>query len=591
MLPSESSAPCPWDYKEQAAERATIVATIAAYITRVYEPTTDEDKKSMVIVKGWLAKPDKDKWAWYAAGNLPQKPEPHFQWNFSKWADQLESHWKQIRASGTPEIWLSSLEMLEAITAVGLLGEVDALMRDAAIPHYTALRATYLRHIGQLGVLRRQPASLLTVKEANDYIEMLDNYPRSLTAYQHQRDTWASRPLIDAKDGGQLSYSYNMHLGYDFLVAQEPEFRWRYHMRSLSAVTQSVTSRELGTAQRNVGSALAGTPAYRRQVSVDRWSSEELPLATVQPLHEYIVIHGVEFESMELARIFYNTPLALAVEYGTQEYNPPYLTVEDVTLMQDLLEGRIMAGIFYEEISNGAFNVLLTGRSFLDTYEWPTFRRELNNIFVLGVPFRQQIIQGQFDLDEANSFRDTVLRRLQEFTDMVAAGPIMPQEEGFEGFMRAYLANERAVAKATNNDMPDFQELYVVHNLLELLTLSKLAELEAKDATAAGKFLRETLASDAFVQIISEDPKGDIQDLAVIGDGGIAHIVQTTSIQRNTARTGPIDEIVNYLLAVMEGKQPSGDGELAPQKYGMYAYARKAFSSRVVTDYLSSSRR
>lgn len=158
--------------------------------------------------------------------------------------------------------------------------------------------------------------------------------------------------------------------------------------------------------------------------NISRWSigEPELPLPSMAQIEGTLLLHGAELDAYQVGAVFYNTPLATAIEYGTKEYDPVWLSANDVLLLQDFLEGRIMLMTLYSELSNPAFNVLLANRSLLDIYEFPLARQALNKIFKLGASAIDQLQAGKDSLTRDSVLRgvgNPVLYRLREIAEML----------------------------------------------------------------------------------------------------------------------------------------------------------------------------
>ena len=103
-------------------------------------------------------------------------------------------------------------------------------------------------------------------------------------------------------------------------------------------------------------------------------------LRPVEHANMYISIHGVSFKSEEIVRLFYNTPIAGAVQSGSLEYDPSWLSYKDVRLVADFLSGRVMPYTYYIEMSDEA-HIHLSDR---DTFFYLSYNNELDSGFVLG---------------------------------------------------------------------------------------------------------------------------------------------------------------------------------------------------------------
>lgn len=83
---------------------------------------------------------------------------------------------------------------------------------------------------------------------------------------------------------------------------------------------------------------------------------------------KYFRIHGVSFLYQDILRVFHNTPLDGALLSGSPEYDPSWLTIGDIRLMQELLSGRLMIYAFINQLSNEAFEIMSGRGTFIHLY-------------------------------------------------------------------------------------------------------------------------------------------------------------------------------------------------------------------------------
>lgn len=132
-----------------------------------------------------------------------------------------------------------------------------------------------------------------------------------------------------------------------------------------------------------------GKPRHDRWHEDSRWYAMGAPMSAtiLTPLKhdlKYISIHGVTFLADEIVRIFHNTPLASAVALGSIEYDPPWLSINEVKNMRDLLSGMIMPYTFYLGLSLDAYINLSGNETFLQAYESLSRDGDLDKWFILG---------------------------------------------------------------------------------------------------------------------------------------------------------------------------------------------------------------
>lgn len=284
----------------------------------------------------------------------------------------------------TPTEQLAEIELIMALASKDLLGLVipmSALLRRVILSnseakridereestlHSAALRMVFLQNLNLFGSVRRCSGIYLNVNIMINRLRAWREDPNRLLEYPKMYREWSGWAIIKSGDFGGTGDGCQPGM---FVAA----------FRYLNVNEQQIRPWPIRSGIANV--------------QTDRWSilQEEMPLEEPVVHIDTISLHGVELDAADIAHVFYNTPLATAVEFGTTQYEPPWLLVEDVMLIKDFLEGMIMPFVLYEELSVGAFNALLTSRSFLDIYELPEARIRINSRFMLGVPFRQQV--------------------------------------------------------------------------------------------------------------------------------------------------------------------------------------------------------
>lgn len=364
LLPTRTSTRCPMGHELQVEEKHDIGEYLREAADNI---VTDEIPAPL---KEWLAS-DERKWPISPLESLLPPHTPHYEQSESdtlgQWMEYIvtrgDSGWDYV--GGEFEDVLGFIELAQALASKNLLPNFP---EEPSPRSLETLPIVFRQNLEVFGSLRTHPGVFMTRRDAREYIEGLADDEQGESdpyLYQYAYDMSAKEGI--RRDSGRELPNYPYHLTGD---VHGPEYEWRPLVRSLQGL-------------------LPGDPRFKRLWSEERWQTEETA-ATTPLVTESLSIHGVEF-SGEMARIFYNTPLATAIEYGTKTYNPPWLSAEDTLLIQDLLEGRIMPAIFYRELSTTAFNVLLAPGSFLDVYEYLPFRHLLDEAFVLGVPFVEQL--------------------------------------------------------------------------------------------------------------------------------------------------------------------------------------------------------
>jgi len=98
-----------------------------------------------------------------------------------------------------------------------------------------------------------------------------------------------------------------------------------------------------------------------------------------------VLIHGIEFRAKDIATVFHNTHLASAMQYAS-EYNPIWPNLQDVKLMRDMLQGRILPYTFYSQVSQESLRLMSAKDTLLWFSDDKTFTEELNMQFSIGIP-------------------------------------------------------------------------------------------------------------------------------------------------------------------------------------------------------------
>lgn len=132
-------------------------------------------------------------------------------------------------------------------------------------------------------------------------------------------------------------------------------------------------------------------------------SFEQLKNGIVQsyrmPTVNYVVINNTSFKTQDIALVFFDTFLATVVGLLQTEDEAHFnarLTPNDIRLMKELLEGRIMFLTFYKELSDSGLKELGGVSTLLGMYELIPVRHIIDTNFVLGMPFREQMRVRKF---------------------------------------------------------------------------------------------------------------------------------------------------------------------------------------------------
>lgn len=339
---------------------------------------------------------------WFSVRGKPYPPE--YKLPEAKISESMAEVITEMARAATEDhhlpVFFASIEMLMALLSRGLEAAVErglAERRVSADPPslHETLMSVFLANLSLFVYIRTPIHLLMDHEEAMNYRKAIMWQPSILQNYQANYDKANMRSL------GITTWND------------------KYFRADLDELTVSINMFPRSLRGLNVG---------RRKTmwNAKRWAigEEEMPLELPVSRVSSISIHGVELDAVALARIFYNTPLATAVEFGSTEYDPPYLSAEDVLLIADLLEGRIMPWTLYNGLSEKAFDVLLASRSYLDLYEFPLARQAINSTFILGVPMPEQLETHRDELLHASilPFSDipkgTQLHRLAELVNV-----------------------------------------------------------------------------------------------------------------------------------------------------------------------------
>lgn len=321
----------------------------------------------------------------------------------------LENTIQRIHAeTKVNEDFFNYIELLAALLSKGY---ETPLMKNLARQHSPgqpgsggsmgqALIETFLQVLPEFGYMRTPISFYMTNLATVEYAERLLNHPEELYSYQQRYDRESLKGIQAVSSLGGNERTLPPVPFYRYLP-RLPKYYWQPLLRSIS-----------------------GLEELDKHATASYWSigEEELPLDA--PSHNgnvlsMLLLHGVELPANDILSIFYNTPLATAVEFGTLEYDPLWLTGEDVLLIQDFLEGRLMPHTFYASLSRTAFDAMFARRSYLDLYELPIARIALNGAFVLGVPFVQQVTAAQEELLSVATREILHIGRLTEFVQRI----------------------------------------------------------------------------------------------------------------------------------------------------------------------------
>lgn len=135
-----------------------------------------------------------------------------------------------------------------------------------------------------------------------------------------------------------------------------------------------------------------------------RWADLEVESVDVGSV--IIKLNGREFNTYDLSRIFFNTPITQVLQRVNPGEDVPisWLTQEDIQLIQKVIKGELMFWSMYAGLSLNAYNNLSYKGSLLDLFEYPPFRLRMNFIFVVGKPLVEQIKDGIKELEKVSIF-------------------------------------------------------------------------------------------------------------------------------------------------------------------------------------------
>lgn len=203
-----------------------------------------------------------------------------------------------------------------------------------------------------------------------------DKYQLTLPLYEERAANIIKKRILDA-----VSQFWNMSPPLDI----EIDLYYRGIRSTIPGINEEVGLVPLDQYDR--GFIDRGLPSPKRMLDylnklVKDYEEVEI-IRPVEPASQYITIHGVTFRSYEIVRLFHGTPIASAAALGS-EYDPNFMTHNDVRITADLLNGRIMLYTFYLELSDKAYIALSDEGSFLYLYSYGC---ELDDGFVLGERF------------------------------------------------------------------------------------------------------------------------------------------------------------------------------------------------------------
>jgi len=135
---------------------------------------------------------------------------------------------------------------------------------------------------------------------------------------------------------------------------------------------------------------------------------DEYPLDVYFIAFANIIINGMNFRSSDLI-IFYNTQfydlITALTKAGESQINLSYISIKDIELMRELLEGRIMPQTFRQELSKNGVVFLGGNRTFYQLTERSDGLQALNSMFSFGRRFVQQIRTTARDVYKIDELR------------------------------------------------------------------------------------------------------------------------------------------------------------------------------------------
>lgn len=121
--------------------------------------------------------------------------------------------------------------------------------------------------------------------------------------------------------------------------------------------------------------------------------NDEYDLKIEPILHPIVRVNGITFKSADLI-IFYNTQfydLVSFISHNTTDIEIPYISLKDLKLMRDLLEGRIMVQTFRDSLSPTGVVFLGGDRTFYQLSQSTLPLLSLNSVFSFGKRFIEQL--------------------------------------------------------------------------------------------------------------------------------------------------------------------------------------------------------
>lgn len=361
ILAGDRTRRCPIGHADQDRDLEHLSVVLASIPRKV---ETDEDEKAddllerladADIMDTFLGNPV-FKYEYPPEYQLPEAKDPSIPEKIC--ASLAGVYFPREYYGGNPSEILEVLDlyMIYAYSGIALTNIYNRnRVQQSAVP---LQRLGYIRTSMDLYMSQEQQQAWIGTFEATEC--------KSLTHYESDFNKFNKQPLAT----GDHDYAYNGEQAGWWAHKNKSEFPtvpWQPMLRSLTGKLQLL-------------------PSYTQ---VARWQKEYNREVVITV--DSIMIHGMEMDAAAVARIFYNTPLALAVEFGTKEYDPPWLSTADVMVIQDFLEGRIMPFILYTQLSPRAFAALSPGGSFLDLYEYMPARALIDMNFILGQDYQEPV--------------------------------------------------------------------------------------------------------------------------------------------------------------------------------------------------------
>lgn len=144
-------------------------------------------------------------------------------------------------------------------------------------------------------------------------------------------------------------------------------------------------------------------------VSPIRLDFSKYPM-NIQLVNKYCMIQGMSFNTEWLCRVFYNTPLEkIACRPLDCGEDNNILGNDDVKLIFQLLQGKIILQYFCQASSPETFDLLSGERTFLQLYCASNVGRIFDQCFSLGLPLVEQWKQNRKILEKASKEVDGIL--------------------------------------------------------------------------------------------------------------------------------------------------------------------------------------